>query len=149
MISRKREVEKAIEAAFKTFAGAALAGVQVATSRRTQELDNATVQIVCNRQSADGDLTAYTEFMGVDGAIVCSALITNTAATVIEALEIEAENFIEQDTQTLLDAINAESATIELTDIHPGEYEDGVESELNRYIARYNFSANVRDLTDT
>jgi hypothetical protein len=149
MISRKREVEKAIKAAFEAFAGSALDDVQVSTSRFKQELDNATVQIVCNRQSNDGDLQNYPEFMQVDGAIVCSALITNTAATEIEALEIQAENFIEQDTQTLLNAINAESDTIELTDISPGEYEDGENAELARYIARYNFTANVRDLTDT
>ena len=149
MISRKRELEKAIKAALETFAGSSLDGVQVITARAAQELDNATVQILCNRQTPDGSLEDYNVFTTIEGAIVCSALITNTAPTIIELLEIQAENFIEQPTQTLIDAINAESLTIQVQDIQPGESEDGSNEETNRYIARYTFSANVRDLTDT
>jgi hypothetical protein len=149
MISRKRKVEAAVKAAFADYASAVLTGVQVATSRRVQELDSATVQVVCNKQSPDGTLDAYNVFVEVEGAIVCSAIITNAAPTQIESLELYAENFLELETPALLALINAESTDIEVLDIQPGEAEDGVDTETNRYISRYTFSARVKDLTDT
>jgi len=149
MISRKRKTEIDIKDAFATYAAAVLSGVQVATSRRAQQLDAATVQVVCNRQSPDGSLDDYNVFVEVEGAIVCTSLITNETPNQIEELELYAENFLETETAALLALINAESTEVELVDIQPGEAEDGVDTETSRYVSRYNFTARVRDLTDT
>lgn len=149
MISRKRETEKAILAAFEAYAAAVLTGVQTARSRRAKDLDKPLVQVVCNRQVPDGSLDEYNVFVTIEGAIVITDIITNADPTEIETLEAYAENFLETKTDDLLDLINPESDTVQLADIQPGESEDGFDSETNRYVSRYTFSANVYDLTDT
>jgi hypothetical protein len=146
MISRKRELERAILAAFTDFAGTALTGVNTYNSRQRHAQADAFVMITCPRQSPLEGMDEIATRMTVEGAIVCSALVTNQAATAIEALEIQAENFIEQKTSDLLADINAETSAIEVTDIQPGECEDGYDEEGKRYLSRYSFTAYVIDL---
>ena len=147
MTSRKRELEKAVLAAFIEWAGADLpATVNTYTSRQKRDNGPAQVVVSCNQQQPDQGIDEYVYRVQASGAIICTALVDDGAPVKIEQLEVLAENFIEMTTTELLTLINAETETIEVTDIQPDQSEDGLDGDLQRYIARYGFTAFVKTI---
>jgi len=145
MISRKRESEKAILAAFLAWAGSpAMEGVNTYTSRQKRDNEAPQISVTCSKQGPLEGEEEYVTRLRVEGAITCAVLVDNQTPVRIEALEVLAENFVEMETDALLALINAESETVIFTDFQPGEYEDGFDSDTARYLARYTFSAFVR-----
>ena len=143
MISRKRELEKAIAAALQNWAGDGMPNAQVYTSRQKHENGVAQIIVTCNTQQPLEGIEEYVTRVQVSGAIVCNALVDNGTAAAIEELEILAENFVEMETSNLLTKINAETETITVTDFQPDQSDDGHDGDLQRYIARYSFTAFV------
>jgi hypothetical protein len=143
MISRKRELEKAIAAALQNWAGDGMPAATVYTSRQKRDNGGSQIIVSCNSQEPLEGIDEYVTRVQVSGAIICTALVDDGLPSAIEELEILAENFVEMQTTDLLTKINAETETITVTDFQPDQSEDGHDGDLQRYIARYSFTAFV------
>lgn len=147
-LSRRRKAEKAILAAFSTFAGTSITGVQTMTARNKTDLAPVSIRVHCNSQEPQQDESETIYAVEVSGTIIVTTSVDDDTISRIEELEGIAENFVEIETDEILVLLNAAGTAqgVSFLEWQPASAEDGVIDELRRYVSRYGFKAEVNHI---